>query len=181
MKNLVTSILKCTLGLLLVALPTVAAAQNAQKPAVVISLASVDKLMGNIGYLTRVAGSPEVGAIIQIMSGQYIEGLNTKQPAGGYITFTPQPTGVIFLPVSNFDMVVTKIEEMVGELQDVGDGVKKLTLQREIFLKEKDGWIFASDQRANLDNTPADPTQLLEGLAETYDVAIRANVQNLPA
>lgn len=186
MKNFVSHSQKCAIGLLLATVsivsgPTLAVAQNAQKPAVVISLASVEQLLGNIGYLTRVAGSPEVGAIVQIMSGQYIEGLNAKQPAGGYVTFAPQPSGVVFLPVSDFDTVVAKIEEMVGELQDVGDGVKKLAVQREIFLKEKDGWIFASDQRANLDNVPADPTQLLEGLSETYDVAIRANVQSVPA
>ncbi|HUG66699.1 MAG TPA: hypothetical protein VMM76_03040 [Pirellulaceae bacterium] len=186
MKNFVSHPLKCVIGLLLaivsiVSGPTIAVAQNAQKPAVVISLTSVEQLLGNIGYLTRVAGSPEVGAIVQIMSGQYIEGLNAKQPAGGYVTFAPQPSGVVFLPVSDFDTVVAKIEEMVGELQDVGGGVKKLAVQREIFLKEKDGWIFASDQRANLDNVPADPTQLLEGLSETYDVAIRANVQSVPA
>lgn len=185
MKNFVSHLLKCALGLLLATVasfsgPTTALAQNDQKPAVVISLGSIDQLMGNIGYLTRAAGSPEVGAIVQIMSGQYIEGLNTKQPVGGYVTFTPQPTGVVFLPVSDFNMVVAKIEEMVGGLQDVGDGVKKLTLQREIFLKEKDGWVFVSDQRANLDKLPADPTQLLEGLPETYDVAIRANVQSVP-
>jgi hypothetical protein len=184
-KNFVSHLLKCALGLLLATVasfsgPTTALAQNDQKPAVVISLGSIDQLMGNIGYLTRAAGSPEVGAIVQIMSGQYIEGLNTKQPVGGYVTFTPQPTGVVFLPVSDFNMVVAKIEEMVGGLQDVGDGVKKLTLQREIFLKEKDGWVFVSDQRANLDKLPADPTQLLEGLPETYDVAIRANVQSVP-
>lgn len=186
MKNFVSHLLKCALGLLLATVasfsgPTTALAQNDQKPAVVISLGSIDQLMGNIGYLTRAAGSPEVGAIVQIMSGQYIEGLNTKQPVGGYVvTFAPQPTGVVFLPVSDFNMVVAKIEEMVGGLQDVGDGVKKLTLQREIFLKEKDGWVFVSDQRANLDKLPADPTQLLEGLPETYDVAIRANVQSVP-
>ncbi len=186
MKNFVSHLLKCALGLLLATMavtasPARALAQNDQKPAVVISLASVDRIMGNIGYLTRVAGSPEVGAIVQIMSGQYIEGLNTKQPAGAYVTFTPQPSAVVFLPVSDFKLVVAKIEEMVGELQDVGDGVKKLTLQREIFLKEQGGWVFASDQRANLNKIPADPTQLLEGLADTYDVAVRANVQSIPA
>ncbi|MEX0819324.1 MAG: hypothetical protein WD070_07015 [Pirellulaceae bacterium] len=180
MKNFLSHLLKCALGLLLVCLPTIVTAQNAQKPAVVVSLASVEQLMGNIGYLTRVAGSPEVGAIITIMSGQYIEGLNPKQPAGGYVTFAPQPSGVVFLPVSDFDVVVAKIEESLGELQDVGDGVKKLALQREIFLKESNGWIFASDQRGNLDNLPDDPKPMLEGLYETYDVAIRANVQSVP-
>lgn len=180
MKNLVSRLTKCALGLLLATVPSLALAQNAQKPAVVVSLASVDKLMGNVGYLTRVAGSPEVGAIITIMSSQYIEGLNTKQPAGAYVTFTPQPTAVVFLPVSDFKTVTTKIEEMVGALEDVGDGVKKLTLQREIFLKEQGGWIFVSDQLANLGNVPADPTAMLEAMYETYDIGIRANVQSVP-
>lgn len=180
MKNFVSHLTKCVLGLWLATVPSIVMAQNAQKPAVVVSLASVDKLMGNVGYLTRVAGSPEVGAIITIMSGQYIEGLNTKQPAGAYVTFTPQPTAVVFLPVADFKAVTTKIEEMVGELVDVGDGVKKLTLQREIFLKEQGGWMFVSDQLANLGNVPADPTEMLEAMYETYDIGLRANVQSVP-
>lgn len=181
MKNFVSHLLKCALGLALVTLPTIAAAQEAQKPAIVVSIGSVNQLMGNIGYLTRMAGSPEVGAVVTIMAGPYIEGLDAKQPAGGYLAFAPQPSGVVFLPVSDFDTVVATIEESVGELQDAGDGVKKLKLQREIFLRHRDGWVFASDQRANLDNLPADPKQLLEGLYETYDVAVRANVQSVPA
>jgi hypothetical protein len=184
-KNFVSHLLKCALGLLLASLPSIygpsiAMGQDAQKPAVVVSLGSVKQLMGNISYLTRAAGSPEVGALVTIMSGQYIQGLDQTKPAGAYITFAPQPTGVVFLPVKDFDAVLTKIEETIGELEDVGGGVRKLSLQREIFLKEKGGWVFASDQLANLNNIPADPSQMLEGLNETYDVAIRANVQSVP-
>lgn len=180
MKNLISHLLKSALGLLLATLPSMASAQDGQKPAVVVSLGSIEQLMDDVGYLTRVAGSPEIGAIITIMSGQYIEGLDTKRPAGGYINFGPQPTGVVFLPITDFDAVVAKIEESVGELEDVGGGVKKLSLQREIFLKEHNGWIFATDQQDNLNNLPVDPQPLLESLHERYDIAIRANVQSIP-
>ncbi len=180
MKNFIPHLLKSVLGLLLASLPAITSAQDAQKPAVVISLGSIEQLMGDISYLTRIAGSPEVGAIITIMSGQYIEGLDTKRPAGGYVNFNPQPTGVVFLPVTDFDTVMSKIEESVGELQDAGDGIKKLSLQRELFLKEHNGWIFATDQRDNLSNLPADPQPLLESLHEKYDIAVRANVQSVP-
>lgn len=186
MKNFVSHPLKCAVGLLLVAAsivvgPSKAIAQNAEKPAVVFSVASIEHLMGNLGYLTRAAGMPEYGAIVPFVVAPYIEGLDATQPAGGYVTFTPQPTAVIFAPVADFETVTKNIEEMVGELQDVGGGVKKLKLQREIFFKEQNGWMFATDRQANLNDLPADPKAMLEGMYEKYDIAIRANVPSVPA
>ena len=52
------------------------------KPVLVVSIASVDRLLSNIGYLTRAAGTPEVGGLVTLMASQYIEGLDTTKPAG---------------------------------------------------------------------------------------------------
>jgi len=156
-------------------------AQQEPKPAVILSLAGVDRLLGDVGYLTRVAGSPEFGAVVTLMAGQYIEGLNTKQPAGAYVTFNDQqPITVAFVPVSDFAAVKRKLEESVGELQDIGAGAWKLTLQRELFLKEQGGWVFASDRVDRLANLPQDPAQMLAGLSQEYDLAVRVNVQQIP-
>ncbi|MBP89573.1 MAG: hypothetical protein CMJ64_23165 [Planctomycetaceae bacterium] len=155
-------------------------AQNNEKPVAVISLASVDELMADIGYLTRAGGSPEYGALVTIMAGQFIQGIDTTQPAGAYITMDGEPSAIVFVAVSDFAAITTKIEESVGELEDIGGGVKKLSLQRAIYLKETDGWVFATDKAANLNNLPKDPTELLGGLDKEYDVAIRLNVQNIP-
>ncbi len=180
MKSFLPYLLKIVLGLLLVTPATAVVAQIAQKPAVVVSVTNIDKLLSDVGYVTRTAGSPEVGALITLMSGQYIEGLDSKRPSGVYITFTPQPTGVLFLPVSNFDAVVAKVEEFLGEVEELPNGVRKLSAQRAIYFKEQNGWLFASDTLGNLGQLPDDPQQLLEGMNDQYDIAVRANVQSVP-
>ena len=156
-------------------------AQQAAKPTVVVSLASWDKLLSDIEYISRAAGAAEVGGLVTLMAAQYTEGINTNKPAGMYLTFAgPQPTGVAFVPVSDFGAVVAKIEEAIGEPEDVGGGVMKIALQREIFFKEKGGWAFISDSAANLDSTPANPGESLGTLPEDYELAIQVNMQEIP-
>lgn len=156
-------------------------AQQPGKPAVVVSLASLDELLANIEYLTQAAGTAEVGGLIKLMAGQYTQGIDTAKPVGMYLTFAgPQPTGVAFVPVSNFDAVLGKIEEAIGEPENVGGGIQKIALQREIFFKESGGWAFISDSATNLDSTPADPSTVLGTLPENYGLAVRVNVQQIP-
>lgn len=169
------------LGFALVAAPLQSAWAQANKPAVLISLANLDKLLGDIGYLTRAAGTPELGGMVTLMAGQYIEGLNSLEPAGIYVTVNgPRPSGIAFLAVADFEAVVQKIEESVGELEDVGGGVKKLALQRDIFLVESNGWVFVSDSAGNLTDLPEDPDKTLGDLPDRYDIAFQINVQEIP-
>ncbi len=160
--------------------PTLAQTDG-QKPALVVSIASTDTLLGDINYLTKAAGAPELGGFINLMAGQYIGGLDTTKPSGIYINIVGNaPVGVAFVAVSDFDQVVTKIEDSVGELEDVGGGVRKLSLQRDIFIKSQGGWAFISDSTANLKGLPEDPTKMLGGLNEQYNIGIRVGMQSIP-
>lgn len=157
------------------------AQDGAQKPALVVSIASADVLLGDISYLTKAAGAPELGGFINLMAGQYVAGLDTKRPSGIFVHVAGnKPVGIGFVAVSNFDQVVNKIEEGVGELEDVGGGVRKLSLQRDIFIKQQGGWAFISDSAANLTGLPEDPTKMLGGLNEQYNIGIRIGVQSIP-
>jgi len=157
---------------------------DGQKPAVVVSIASVDGLLADIGYLTKAAGSPEMGGFINLMSGQFIGGLDTKKPSGVYVNVigeTPRVVG--FVAVSDFDQVVNTIEQsgFAGELEDIGGGVRKLSVQQQdIFIKHQGGWAFISDAAANLNGLPEDPSKLLAGLNEQYNIGIRVSVQSIP-
>lgn len=153
----------------------------AAKPALVVSIASADVLLGDINYLTKAAGAPELGGFINLMAGQYVGGLDTKKPSGIYVRVVgDKPIGIAFVAVSDFDQVVGKIEDSVGELEDVGDGVRKLSLQRDIFLKYQKGWAFISDSAANLNGLPEDPTIMLGDLKEQYNIGIRVSVRSIP-
>lgn len=181
MNNTTRFLSRIALGLLLVVGSTTAAvAQDSSKPVAVVSIAAVDELLADIGYLTQASGSPEYGALVSIMAGQFTLGVDTSKPAGAFVTMDGEPSAVIFVPVSDFDAIALKLEESVGELEDVGGGVSKLSAQRAVYIKEIDGWAFASDKLEHLKNLPEDPVQLLDGLNDTYDIAIRVNVQNIP-
>jgi len=172
---------RLALATLLLFVPLAAAvAQENQKPVAVVSVASIDELMADIGYLTKAGGSPEYGALVSIMAGQFIQGIDTTKPAGAIVTMSGEPSAVVFIPVANFDAIAMNLEEKVGELEDVGDGIRKLSLQRAIYIKVTEGWAFATNKLDQLENLPEDPTTLLKGLNETYDIAVTLNVQNIP-
>ena len=169
------------LTLLLAPVAETMAQAEGQKPALVVSIASVDGLLGDITYLTKAAGAPEMGGLINLMAGQYVGGLDTKKPSGIYVNVIGgTPTGIAFVAVSDFDQVINTIEQSVGELEDVGGGVRKLSLQRDIFIKHQEGWAFISDSAANLNGLPDDPTKMLGGLNEQYSIGIRIDVQSIP-
>ena len=185
MKNLcrLGPIVAAIIGLMVVAPAAKVQGQQGQaaKPTLVVSIAGVNSLLDNIGYLTRVVGTPEVGGLVTMMAGQYIQGLDTKRPVGMFIVMAgPQPTGVVFLPVSDFAAVIAKIEESLGEPEDLGGGVRKISVQRDIFFKESNGWAFVTDSASNLENLPDDPSEMLGTLPQDYEVAVRVNVQSIP-
>ncbi len=181
MKILHRLVVAVSLGLLTVASAPSLLAQQADKPAVVVSITGIDRLLANIRYLTQAAGTPELGGLVTMMSGQYVEGLDAEKPAGMFVKMLGQPAGIAFLPVSDFDSVIAKIEESLGEPEDLGGGLKKISLQRDIFFKETAGWVYISDAAANLEELPEDPSTQLGTLPADYEVAFQVNVQSIPA
>ncbi|MGE0761481.1 MAG: hypothetical protein AB7O38_30990 [Pirellulaceae bacterium] len=156
------------------------AAQAPAKPAVVVSLAKADKLLSDIGYLTRAAGAPEFGGLVTLMAGPYLQGIDAQRPAGVLLQFAgPQPTGVAFLPVSNLDAFLQQLENASIEVEDAGGGLKRIQVQRPIYLKHSNGWLFASDAENNLANVPQDPSASLGTLPEKYNLAVQLNVRSL--
>ena len=155
-------------------------AQKTAKPAVIISIAKADKLLADIGYLTRAAGTPEFGGLVTLMAGPYLQEIDSKRPAGVYLQFNgPQPTGTAFLPVTNLDQIVQQLENNSIEVEDAGGGIKKIQLQRTIYFTEKSGWVYISDSESNLKKLPTDPTGNLSGLHDKYDIAVQLNVRNI--
>ncbi len=154
---------------------------QSKKPAVLVSIANLDKLLADAGYLTRAAGTPELGGFVTLMAGPYLQGLDTKKPSGVFLQFAgPQPTGVAFVPVTNLDQVLQQLENNNIEVEDAGDGLKKISGPKAIYLKEKGGWAFISDNEENLANLPADPSAQLAGLSDKYNIAFQINVRSFP-
>ena len=153
----------------------------AEKPALIVSVSSVDGVLSSIDHLTGTAGAAQVGLLARVLATPYLEGLDQRRPVGVLISIAGEPSGLGFVPVADFEKVLAKLEEIAGAPEDVGGGVKELELpQRSIFFKEQNGWAFISDKAAALGEIPENPAQLLDGLNEKYQIAVRVNVPSIP-
>lgn len=151
------------------------------KPVAVVSIAHVDKLLGDIDYLTTAGGAADTGRLVALMAGPYVDGLDKTKPAGLYVTLDGEKPVVIgFVPTKDLTKVLATLADQVGEPKDVGDGVKQLGEFPPMFLKLEGGFTFVTNEQANLAKLPKDPVALLGGLEKSYSIAARINMQNIP-
>jgi hypothetical protein len=159
---------------------TAAIAQNL-KPVAVVSVASVEENMADVGYITRIAGQEDVGKTAMLFGNALTAGIDKSRPVGMYVV--PQAGdfhAVAFIPVSNLKLLLEVHKEQVGEPEDVGGNILKIGTDRTAYVKEVGGWAFVAEEKDYLSNLPQDPAALLGDLPKTYNVAGRILIQNIP-
>lgn len=162
---------------------TAALAQQAQKPAVVVSLASLDETMKDLNYLGEAAGAQQFVALAQLMSGPYRQSLDTTKPIGMTMTFQGQmPVFTGFIPVKNLQQLLGTLAQQIGPAQDAGGGIKQLTGPggQSLFIKENQGYAFVANTKELLNTVPADPAGLLAGADKKYNIAVTVNMPSIP-
>jgi len=171
-------------GLLLAAAPLVAlhAQEMESKPVAVVSVAPVKKVLADVQYLADAAGQTDAGRMAALLSAPFTEGIDKSRPIGVVLMTNGQefaPTA--YLPVSDFDKLVTTATEQIGPPQDVGGGVKMFTPnQMPIFVKDAGNWAILAMDQEKLANPLDDPTAFLKDLPEQYDLAVQAFPGNIP-
>jgi hypothetical protein len=173
------------MGVALLVQPTLRAQAQAEAqakpPAVVISLASYDKMMADLRYGGDVAGASQYIGLLQFFAGAYTQAIDTTRPGGVLIDFDgPMPVATAFLPVKSLQRLLDQVADQVGPARDIGDGVKQLDGPQPLFAKESGGFAFITNSPDNLTNLPADPVALLGGANTQYDLAVTINVQSVP-
>lgn len=167
-------------ALALVAAPVVALAQNV-KPVAVVSIASVEENLADIGYITRVAGMEDTGKTAMLFGNALTAGIDKTRPAGLYVVPAAGDFhAVAFIPVSNLKLLLEVHKEQVGEPEDVGGSILKIGTDRTAYIKEVGGWAFVAENKEHLATLPQDPAALLGDLPKTYNVAGRVLIQNIP-
>jgi hypothetical protein len=161
------------------------------KPVAVVSLASYDKLLGNVELAGRLSGRPKLakgleGMLAVVTQGRGLAGVDTKRPWGVVIQADGSALGgYAFLPVDDFQKFQEVLQPYVKTVEDLGGGLHKVQgkgLRQTIYVKHiQSGWLLVCDKPEGLANAPDDPTKILDGLPEHYDLAARLNVSNLPA
>jgi hypothetical protein len=90
----------------------------------------------------------------------------------------------VFVPVTSAETLAESLASYISSKTDVGDGVYKVVgseAGKEVFVKETNGWLFASDSKETLANVPSNPTELFGGMEKKYDVGLRLQVKNAPS
>jgi len=155
------------------------------KPIVVVSVSSVEKLVADITQLAQIADAgPRAQAApagITLVAGTL--GIDVKKPAGVAVFLkdgAPQVLG--FIPCTNFQQFTNGAAAFNIPLKDNGDGTWALQGPGGgAVLKESNGYIYVSQLAAHLANLPADPVALLGGLEKQYGIGARLNVAAIPA
>ena len=155
--------------------------QAQQKPLALLSISSIDSLLGNLEYLTDAAGAADLGQFAKMMANPYLEGLDRTKPIGFVVSTDGQqfvPLG--FIPVHDLDKTLSTLEEQIGAPRDAGNGIKEIVGPQSVFIKEQNGWAFVGQTVESLATLPQDPVKALRSLPQDYDLAIRGHVQNVP-
>ena len=93
------------------------------QPVVIVTVASVNKLMQDVNYVTGIAGQPQFGGIFAMMAGTYAQGMDMDQPIGVLVPLvggTPQP--IIVLPTKDIRPILKRLEAQTGPVDELDDG-----------------------------------------------------------
>lgn len=165
----------------LLVLPLAAARAQQPKPVVVVSIASIEDTLADVGYITEAAGNGEAGRTAILFGNAFTGGFDKKRPIGAYVTLAgSEPQPVIFAPVTNLQQILETFKEQLGEPKDQGDGVFEIGKGQSAFYKEQAGWVFIAQQKEHLTGLPADPGALLGTLPKDYNIAVRVLANNIP-
>jgi len=156
-------------------------------PIAVVSISGYDELMGDLGMIGKLGGTPELAKMVEGLiamgtGGRGLAGLDKAKPLGAVVYVDGEDFPVIgFVPVTNLKSLLGALAGAVGEAKDAGDGVYEITAgQTPLFVKEKGGWAFVASEKELLGKAPADPMKLLAGMEKKYDLAARISVKDLP-
>ncbi len=175
-------------ALLLAGGTTRAMADDQMKPIIVVSISSYQRIIDDLGFVGKLADSPDLaknleGMITFFTQGQGLAGLDKSKPWGLAASTDGLSFQILgFIPVTDLKKLLDALSGFLGDA-DKEDGVYKLqapSLPIPIYIKEKDGYAYLSQDTAGLQNLPKDPTKILGGLDKKYDIAVRLNIQNIP-
>lgn len=158
-------------------------AAKAGGPVAVLSITNLEKLLSDTSYMLRACNVPEVGGFVSVMATQYTQGLDRARPLGLMVSIedgNPVPVG--FLPIADRGAFFDALAGIGVEPDDLGDGLFEIAAGgNAIFVKDANGWLYISQTEEALDKVPADPAAALGELPKKYDIAVKVNMQALPA
>ncbi len=152
-------------------------------PVALVSITNLEKLLGDASYMLRACNVPEVGGFVSVLATQYTQGLDRARPLGLMVSLDAgNPVFVGFLPIADRGAFFDALAGIGVEPDDLGDGLFEIAAGgNAIFVKDSNGWLYISQTEEALDKVPANPLTVLGDLPKKYDIAVKVNLQALPA
>lgn len=158
------------------------AATASTDPIVVMTVASLNKLMQDVSYISGVMGQPQAGGIFTMMAGSVTQGLDTSRPIGILVPMVdgaPEPIGV--LPTADVESMLKRLEGQTGPADKLDDGTFVVAAGPSlVYIRQVGQWAVIARNRELIDLVPADPMSLMTGLGDNYDIALRLSIQEIP-
>ena len=188
-------------GLIAMGVPAVSRAQDndadkpkprpASQPPVILNVASVDRLIGDVRYLFEASGQPQINEMIDkgLVGANNLKGLQRTKPMGAMLFLAPglppTPFLVSYVPVANIEELIqtiggggnTVLRRVEGET-DRFELVGQDGNPQQIVLRG--GYAFISQDAENLDQKFLDPAKLTKGLSARHDLAITLRLNTVP-
>ena len=150
---------------------------------VVVALNSIDSLLPNVQHVARLVGAgAAVGGVSAIVN-QFVTGLDKARPFGVFVNLdeSGQPSFVGCLPIEDLEQFFEQLGTVIGEPNDLGDGLFELGLGgNTIYAKKIDKWLYVGQTEESLDDLPENMADVLPKMIQKYDIRIEVNPQNIP-
>jgi hypothetical protein len=158
-------------------------AQSTAEPAVVISIASLDKQMVMIEHLLTASGFPQFKFMVQSPVKQYSKGINTKKPVGVLLFLNEEkeiPDVLAFIPVTNLDDVLDNVAGFV-QVDEEGDDVTiSMDNGTQLFIRKKGEVALITNDEAVFALAPSNPEATLDELPAKYNFSAKVFGSRIP-
>ncbi len=159
------------------------------KSLAVLSLASYDQAKFDPNSMAFVTHTPDMptwlsGLLRLYSEGTPLAGLDHARPWGAVVQIDQGLSAYAFVPVTDAETLLSELYEHVDSAEDIGGGMYHVVgtdKSQELYAKLVGNWLFVADSTRCLANVPDQPTSLLDGLNQKYDVALRLVTSNIPA
>lgn len=168
------------------------AVQPARAQVGVVTVRSVDALMGDVKYLLKVAGREDLAKTLESLlsslspDGKPFGGIDTKRPLGLYLNMPKEaggmPTGAFFIPVSKdseFLDFLTRVN-VQHEKGEKGLYTIKTPQDQTLYAKFAHNYVFAADNSAHLEGPLVDPGTVIPATHKNALAAASFRVDQVP-
>ncbi len=161
---------------------TVAAEKSEDGAVVVVAINAIDSLLPNIQHVARMVGAGAGAGIVTTTLNQFAGGLDRTRPFGVFVNIdeSGQPAPIGCLPIDDLEQFFDQLSAVVGEPNDLGDGLYEFSIGNTIYAKKVGKWLYVAQSEEALADVAANTGDVLVKMIQKYDVRIQVNPQNIP-